>query len=75
MEKFLRAEIQDQHKHGFYSILPFISNIMQWHFPLTGSGNPVSRSKLNKRKVKKFFLSHLEQSFVSTTPSLQLRKR
>lgn len=43
MERFLRAEIQDHHKHGFYSILPFMLSIMQWHFPLTGPGNPVSR--------------------------------
>lgn len=43
MEKFLRTEIQDQHKHDFYIILPFTLNIMQWHFPLTGPVNPTSR--------------------------------
>lgn len=74
MEKFLRTEIQDQHKHDFYIILPFMLNIMQWHFPLTGTGNQ-SYIQTNLTRQKKFFLKHLEQSFVSTTPSLRLRKR
>lgn len=43
MEEFLRAEIQDKHKHCFYSTLPFMLILIQLRSLFTGPPNPISR--------------------------------
>lgn len=70
MENFVRAEIQD---------------VLLQQFAFYVKHNAVAFSSYRARESciqtnltkggKKFFLNHFEQSFVSTTPSLHLRKR
>lgn len=69
MEKFLRAEIQDVLLQQFAFYVK--------HNAVAFSSYRARESciQTNLTRGKKFFLNHFEQSFVSTTPSLQLRKR